>query len=143
MRAPIASLLALVLLASCGNKWGRELRQTTPLGEATIYHSEAVDEATARKVFQVMLDSAYNFASNLPEQIDKVDGRITLRLGNDNEDSLADVAANEMKSGVSIYCRHLAWTVSKAIDGQPVDIVLCRKSLDEQVYTVRWDPETK
>ena len=143
MRARVLTLLAFGFLASCGSKWGRELRQTTPLGDATIYYSDAVDEATARKVFQVMLDTAYNFASNLPEQIDKVDGRITVRLGNDNEDSMADVAANQMKSGVSVYCRNLARFVSKAIDGQPVDIVLCRKSLDEPVFTVRWDPEHK
>ncbi len=138
MRLSIFALLPLLLGACGGSEWGTELSQQTPQCLATIYHSEAVDPALAQQVFQAMIDGQYNFASGLPEQIDRVDGRLTLRLGNDNEESMASVLANGEDDGVVSYMRGLASHVSQAVGGEPVDIVLCRKVLSEPYYTVVW-----
>lgn len=139
MRTFLPILLAPFVFAACGGpSLGKELTRDMPYGRATISHTEAVDDATADRVFQVMLDSAYNFASNLPEQIDRVNGRLTLRLGNDNEDSIAGIVKNGTAEPVVRYFEGLAFAVSKGIGGEPVDIVLCRKSIAEPFFTVTW-----
>jgi len=104
-----------------------------------MFYTENVDPALAQKVFDRMIEANYNFASNLPEQLDRVDGRLVLRLGNDNEDSIADVIANGEESGVTNYMHGLAYFVSEAVGGESVDIILCRKTLDDPYYTVVWD----
>lgn len=138
-----ATLLPLLLLCACGSKWGTELQRDMHYGSATIFHSEAVDAATASKVFTALTDAQYNFASNLPEQIDRVNGRLTLRLCNDNEDSIAAIVAAGEKEPAIRYFEGLAYEVSKVLGGEPVDIVLCRKSLDEPFFTVVWKETPK
>lgn len=138
--------LPALLLAACGSesgKWGKELSRDQPYGKATIYRSAAVDDATAAAVFGVMIDMQYNFASNLPEQIDRVNGRLTLRLGNDNEGTVKGVEANGDKEPVIRYFEGLALQVSRALRGEPVDVVLCRQSLDEPFHTVTWREPAK
>ena len=142
MRA-LATCCLTVMLASCGSKWGKELVKDMPYGKATIHHSAAVDDATAAKVFAAMTEGAYNFASNLPEQIDRSNGRLVLRLGNDNENSIAAIVKDGEKDPGILYFEGLANHVSQAIGGESVDIVLCRKSLDEPFHTVAWKPSAK
>lgn len=85
-----------------------------------------------------MIEANYNFASNLPEQIDRIDGRLTLRLGNDNEESIAEMIADGEESGVTNYMHGLAYVISQEAGGEPVDIIMCRESLDDSFYTVVW-----
>lgn len=126
-------------LVSCGGpEWGTELKKDTNYGRATMFSSEAVDQALAQKVFDRMIEANYNFASNLPEQIDRIDGRLTLRLGNDNEESIAEVIATGEESGVTNYMHGLAYVLAEAAGGEPLDIILCRESLDDPFYTVVW-----
>ena len=139
----VGSFLFLAFAAGCSNKLGEELAKDQPNGRATMFHTEAVDAATAAKVFGAMLEVNYNFAANLPEQIDRVQGRLTLRLGNDNEQTIAAVIQNGDKESVIRYFEGLAQAVSKAIGNEPVDIVLCRTSLDEPFHTVVWPSQPK
>ncbi|MBC8329649.1 MAG: hypothetical protein H8E31_13000 [Planctomycetes bacterium] len=134
-------LLLILTLSACGGGWGTELRQDTPLGAATMFRSDAVDAATAQKAFEAMIAANYNFASDLPEQIDRVDGRLTLRLCNDNQDSIAAIEADGEADGAVRYTHGLARHVSQAVGGEPVDVVLCRLTLDQPFYTVRWKSE--
>ncbi len=130
------------LVGACGgSEWGAEMSQETPQGMATMFRGPAVEEGVAQRVFDAMVAGQYNFASGLPEQVDRVDGRLVLRLGNDNEESIADVEANGEASGVVSYMHGLAAHVSQAIGGEAVDIVLCRRSLDAPYYTVKWQAE--
>ena len=135
----LAPLLASALVSCSGSSWGKELKKDAHYGRATMFYTENVDPALAQKVFDRMIEANYNFASNLPEQLDRVDGRLVLRLGNDNEDSIADVIANGEESGVTNYMHGLAYFVSEAVGGESVDIILCRESLDDPFYTVVWD----
>ena len=141
---PTSSALAgllLLLTSSCGRDWGTELSQTTPQGQATLYHTAAVEEGLAREVLQAMVDANYNFASNLPEQLDRVDGRLTLRLGNDNEDTMREIEAQGEAQGTVHYMHGMARHLSSAIGGEPVDVVLCRATLDQPFYTVSWQEQ--
>ena len=144
MRAfPLASLLLLLPCAACGNgesKWGTEMSQVTPVTTATMFYTEAVDAALAQTVFQAMTDANYNFASDLPEQVDRIQGRLSLRLGNDNKDSIASMLADPEDGAIS-YFHGLAWQVSQAAGGEEVDIILCRESLDDAFMTIAWDAE--
>ena len=133
----LATLLLLALTA-CGSKWGVEMVQETDAGRATMYRGEAISVPDANKVFSTLSSHGYNFNSDLPEQVDRVDGVLTLRLGNDNEESIADVLKEGEECGVVSYMHGLAKTISAAMGGEPVDIVLCRESLDEPFYTVKW-----
>ncbi|MHC4837940.1 MAG: hypothetical protein ACYTF3_07110 [Planctomycetota bacterium] len=138
-----ASLLVLLPLAACsgGASLGTELRMDTPLNTtATLSYTEAVDRALAETVLARMVEGNYNFGSNLPEQLDRVDGRLTLRLGNDNEDTIADVIADAEGSGVLNYMHGLAFFVSQAIDGEAIDVELHRETLGEPFHVVTWDP---
>lgn len=132
-----------LLLAGCGADHGTELARDMPFGRATIYHTDAVDADTASKVFSAMLDAQYNFASDLPEQIDRANDRLVLRLCNDNEDSIAAIVAAGDKEPAIRYFEGLAYQVSQAIGGKPVDVVLCRKTLAEPFHTVVWKTESK
>lgn len=85
--------------------------------------------------------AAYNFRSNLPEQLDRRDGRLTLLLGNDNEDTIAAILKDGEDKGAVIYIHGLAYQVSQAADGEPIDIVLCRESLKQPFCTMVWKPE--
>lgn len=133
------TLLAGTLVSCGGPDWGAELKKDTNFGRATMFYTENVDQALAQKVFDRMIEANYNFASNLAEQLDRIDGRLTLRLGNDNEDSIAEVIATGEESGVTSYMHGLAYVLSQAVGGEPVDIILCRESLDDSFYTVVWD----
>ncbi|MAW59616.1 MAG: hypothetical protein CMJ94_02130 [Planctomycetes bacterium] len=130
----------LLLLPACGNgAYGTEMVKDTPVARATMYHTDAVDAALADQVFQAMVDGAYNFASDLPEQVDRVNGRLTLRLCNDNEDTIATMLADPT-DGAYNYFHGLAGHVSRAIGGEQVDIVLCRLKLDDPYVDIPWDP---
>jgi len=137
------SLIAVPLLFACssGSEWGTELVRDIHDYQATMYYSEAVDPAVANDVFDAMVEMNYNFRSDLPEQIDRVDGRLTLVLGNDNQDTIASVIKNGEDEGAVNYMHGLAYVVSQAVGGEPVDIVLCRETLAEPFYTVVWTPE--
>lgn len=135
----LAPLLAGTLLSCGGSSWGEELTKDTFYGRASIFYSDGVDAALAQKIFDRMIEANYNFASNLPEQIDRVDGRLLLRLGNDNEESIAEVIETGEESGVVSYMHGLAYVISQESAGEPVDIVLCRESLGDSFYTVVWD----
>jgi len=133
-------ILALALPAACGgSSWGTELTRETPQGTATLYHTDAVAPELAGQVFDAMVASAYNFASDLDEQVDRVDGRLLLRLCNDNEDSINDMIADPAGSGLLSYFNGLAYQVSQAIGGEELDISLCRLSLDDEFYLVTWE----
>jgi predicted Zn-dependent protease with MMP-like domain len=143
MKTPLLLPALALLLVACpsGSDWGAEL--TRPFGDtqATMFYADGVDPGLAGEVLDALVEANYNFYSGLPEQLDRVDGRLTLRLGNDNEDSMADVLAEGEASGVVSYMHGLARVVSEAVGGEPVDIVLCRETLDEVVYTVTWAGE--
>lgn len=144
MRIALLPILAFPLcLTACsgGSEWGTELSKTTPVCEATIFVSENVDAALAERIFQAMVDSNYNFASNLPEQIDRVDGRLTLRLGGDNEESIASIIANGEEDGAVSYHHSMAHHLSTFANDEPIDIILCRESLSDEYYTVKWTPQ--
>ena len=131
-------IILLLAFASCsGSEWGTELSKETDVGLATMFYSEAVDVETAQKVFDSLVDANYNFASNLPEQVDLVDGVLTLRLGNDNKSSILEILEIGYDSGVINYMKRLAAHVSSAV-GTPVDIILCRKTLDDAFFEVKW-----
>lgn len=142
MRAfSLASLVLLIPCAAGGNgesKWGTEMSQETPIATATMYYSDAVDAALAKSIFQAMIDANYNFASGLPEQVDRVDGRLTLRLGNDNQESISEIIAEGEENGAVSYFHGLALHLSGIASGEEIDIVLCRESLDDAFYTVKW-----
>lgn len=133
-------LLSLLLCVACpaGSDWGTELSREFGDTQATMFHSASVDAELAGKVLDAMVAANYNFYSDLPEQLDRVDGRLVLRLGNDNEESLTEVLDEGEESGVVNYMHGLAWQVSQAAGGEPVDVALCRKTLDDEVYTVVW-----
>ncbi len=135
----LAPLLVSALVSCSGSSWGKELKKDAHYGRATMFYTENVDPALAQKVFDRMIEANYNFASNLPEQLDRVDGRLVLRLGNDNEDSIAEAIAIGEESGVISYMHGLAFVLAEAAGGEPVDIILCRESLDDPFYTVVWD----
>ncbi len=137
----VVFLAALLPSCSGGTSWGEEMSLETPVGTATLFRSEEVSVVTAATAFQAMVDANYNFASNLPEQIDRIDGRLTLRLGNDNEDSIASIIADGEDDGAVSYAHGLAGVVSQAVGGEEVDIILCRKKLDDEFYTVKWKAE--
>lgn len=132
---PVTLLLAFA--ACSGSEWGTELSQETNVGTATMFYSDAVDEETAQKVFQAMIDANYNFASDLPEQVDMIEGVLTLRLGNDNKSSILEIMEIGYESGVISYMEGLAAHVSSAV-GTPVDIILCKKTLDDAFFEVKW-----
>ncbi|MBL8756027.1 MAG: hypothetical protein JNK15_22220, partial [Planctomycetes bacterium] len=137
----LAVVSLLFVVTACGGpSLGTELVKDMPYGKATIFHTEAVDAATAAKVFAAMTDATYNFASNLPEQIDRVNGRLTLRLGNDNQDTIAKVEKNGTAEPVIRYFEGLSQHVGKAVGGEAVDIVLCKKTLAEPFFTVPGKP---
>lgn len=140
MRALTATLILLPFAAACGSSFGKELRKEMPYGVATIYQAQAVDDATAAKAFAAMTDAAYNFASNLPEQIDRVGGRLTLRLCNDNEESIAAIVKAGTAEPAIRYFEGLAHAVSQAVGGEAIDIVLCRRTLAEPFFTVTGKP---
>lgn len=105
-----------------------------------MYYSSAVDPALAEKVFAAMVDGAYNFASDLPEQVDRINGRLTLRLCNDNKESIAAMLADP-EDGAIKYFHGLAGHVSRAIEGEQVDIILCREELADEFMTIAWDSD--
>jgi len=132
--------LALLLCIACptGGNWGTELSRDLGDHEATMYHTAAVDAGLADKVLDALVAVNYNFRGNLPEQLDRVEGRLVLRLANDNEDAIAALLANGEADGNAMYMHGLAREVSKAAGGEPVDIVLCKRTLDAPYYTVTW-----
>ncbi len=136
MKAVIILLPMLCLLASCG---GQTLKQ----GEATMSYTDEVQKEVAQKVFQRMIERNYNFASNLPEEVDRINGRLTLRLGNDNEDSIQAIMKFKEQDGAVFYMHGLARSVSDAVGGEPVDIILCRRNLGDHFYTVKWQSPKK
>jgi hypothetical protein len=144
MRAfSLASLILFLPCTACGtgeSKWGTEMSQETPITTATMYYSAAVAPELAEQVFQSMIDGAYNFASNLPEQVDRIQGRLTLRLGNDNKDSIAAMISDP-EDGAIRYFHGLAGQVSRAVGGEEVDVILCRESLDDAFLTIAWDAD--
>lgn len=135
----------LVCVAACSGEasqdWGEELTAPIPQGTATLYRSAAVDLDTANKVLAAMTDGNYNFAAGLPEQIDMVDGRLTLRLGNDNQDTIAEIKAEGDAHAAVSYFHGLANHVSRALDGAEIDIILCEETLDTPFHTVKWTPQ--
>lgn len=132
--------LILIFPACSGSSsWGEEMSRETPVARATMFRGDSVSAEIAAKVFEKMVAVNDNFASDLPEQVDRVDGRLTLRLGNDNEDSIQDVMDHQEESGVTSYMRGLAAAVSAAVGGEPVDIILCRQRLDQPFHTVVWE----
>lgn len=140
----IAPALLLASLAACGSSessWGTEMVKETPVATATMFYSAAVDAALADKLFQAMVDANYNFASNLPEQIDRIEGVLTLRLGNDNEESIAEIIKEGESNGAVSYFHGLANHLSPLAEGEPIDIILCRKDLADEFYTVKWKAE--
>ena len=138
----LRSLPLLMLLAACpsGSNWGTELTRDFFEAKATMFYTDAVDPELAGRVLDAMVEMNYNFRSNLPEQLDRVDGSLTLRLGNDNEDTIAAILANGESEGAVSYMHGLAKQVSTVAGGEPVDVVLCRKTLDDPYYTVVWKP---
>lgn len=146
MRNPLhlwLSLFVVPFLFACssGSEWGTELVRDVHDYQATMYYSDAVDPAVANEVFDAMVEMNYNFRSDLPEQLDRVDGRLTLRLGNDNPDTIAAVIRDGEDEGAVNYMHGLAYVVSQAVGGEPVDVILCRETLDDPYYTVVWTPE--
>jgi hypothetical protein len=134
----LASLALLFIATSCGPNLGTKLQEETPRGTATFYHTAAVDAATAGKVFKAMIDGNYNFGKELAVQLDKVADRLTLRTCHDNMDSIASVIKDGEKDGSVSYMHGLALHVSKAIDNQEVDVVMCKLRIAEPFYTVKW-----
>ena len=134
------SLCAVPSLFACssGSEWGTELVRDIHDYQATMYYTDAVDSVVANDVLDAMVEMNYNFRSDLPEQVDRIDGRLTLVLGNDNEDTIASVIKNGEEEGAVNYMHGLAYVVSQAVGGEPVDIVLCRETLAEPFYTVVW-----
>lgn len=131
-------LLVFVLLAtSCGPNHGVQLKQDTPSGTAMMYHTKAVDVELANKVFQAMLRAKYNFGK-LTVQLDKVDDRLTLRTCHDNVDAIDSIIKDGDEDGAIGYSRGLARHISKAIDNQEIDVELCRLTLADPFYTVKW-----
>lgn len=141
MRAfPLASLLLLVPYSACGqgeSKWGTEISQVTSMATATLYYSDAVTPEQAARVLQAMIDSRFNFGANMPEQVDRIQGRLSLRLGYDNSISTAFLQTDP-EDDIFRYFHSLAWRISEATGGEVVDIILCRESLDEAVMTLAW-----
>ena len=136
-----ACLFGAFISCSSGSSWGVEMEGVTPAGTATMFHTEAVKPELARKVFDAMMAANYNFASNLPEQIDRVDGRLNLRLGNDNQDSIAEILGNGESDGAVKYMHNLAKMISQTAGGEAVDVILCRTDLNDAFYTVVWSTE--
>lgn len=138
----LLTLLAPLTLPACGagESHGTEMVKETPVAQATMYYTDAVDPALADKVFQAMVDGNYNFASDLPEQVDRVAGRLTLRLCNDNEDSIAAMLADPDDGAIN-YFHGLAGHVSRAIGDEEVDIQLCRLKLDDPFLDIPWEAE--
>lgn len=137
-----ALALPVLVFAACAGgttRWGEEMSRETATGEATIYRTDAVEPDTAATVLRTMVELNYNFGSDLPEQIDRVDGRLTLRLVTNNEDTIGSIRANGEDDGAVWYHRELARRVSHALGGEPVDVVLCAGSLDEPFYTMAWE----
>jgi hypothetical protein len=134
-------LVPFLVACSSGSDLGTELVREVHDYEATMHHTDAVDPAVANEVFDAMVKMNYNFRSGLPKQIDRVDGRLTLRLGNDNEDTIAAVLRDGEDEGAVNYMHGLAHIVSQAVGGEPVDVILCRKTLDQPYYTVAWTPQ--
>lgn len=137
MKRILPTILLLAFAACSGSEWGTELSQETNVATATMFYSDAVDVETAQKVFDALIDANYNFASNLPEQVDMVEGVLTLRLCNDNKSSVQEVLDMGYESGVISYMKGLASHVSSAT-GTPVDIFLCRLTLDDVFFKVKW-----
>ena len=50
------------------------------------------------------------------------------------------ILANGESEGAVSYMHGLAKQVSTVAGGEPVDVVLCRKTLDDPYYTVVWKP---
>ncbi|MGB0953492.1 MAG: hypothetical protein ACPG31_09710 [Planctomycetota bacterium] len=136
--------LLLCLLPSCsgggGTDWGEEMSLPTQQGKATMYHTAAVNLQTAGSVLSSMVEANYNFASNLPEQVDRVDGKLTLRLCNDNRETIGEIKVEGVEHGAVSYFQGLAHHVSKAVGGEEVIIILCEETLDTPFYTVDWLP---
>lgn len=140
---PLTTLLLLPMVA-CGGPsadWGEEMSLPHITGKATMFRSEAVDLETAGKVLSAMVDGNYNFASNLPEQIDMVDGRLTLRLGGDNQDTIAEIKEQGEDHPAVSYHHGLANHISKALGGTEIDIILCEEDLAKPFHTVKWTPQ--
>lgn len=136
----ILSVALLLLAVSCGPNHGTKLEQETPRGQAAIYYTEAVDAAVADKVFQSMIAANYHFGTDLDVQLDKVQGRLTMRICNDNLEAIDEVVKNGEKDGNLSYMRGLAVHISRAIDGEEIDFVLCRLQLDKPYYTLNYQP---
>ncbi|RMH04899.1 MAG: hypothetical protein D6702_01955 [Planctomycetota bacterium] len=142
MRTVLLCLLALSPVAACGgSSWGTEMVLETPFSKATMFRGPNVEQSVAEAAFEAMVEANYNFASGLGEQVDRVDGRLTLRLALDNEDTITSIEADGEKDAAVSYHRGLAAQVSRAVGGEPVDIVLCKFSLDRPFYTVAWPAE--
>lgn len=137
-------LLLLCTLPACSGgssaDWGEEMSLPTPQGKATLYRSAAIDLETAGKVLSAMVDASYNFASNLPEQVDRVDGVLTLRLCNDNRESIDEIKAEGESHPAVSYFQGMTHHVSKALGGEEVVIILCEETLDTPFFTVEWKP---
>lgn len=143
MRLGLARFVWPVLLVACGDSWGTQIGCAMPYGVATLAHSEIVDGDTARRVLVAMTASDYNFAASLPAQVDRNDGRLMLRLATDDDDAIRSIRKNRDTDPAIRYFEGLAEQVSLAIDGQPVDIVLCNRRLDRPVHTITWRSPSK
>lgn len=145
MRSPrIFAALLLLPMLGCGGgtsqDWGEEMSLPIPQGKATLYRSPAVDLETAGKVLSAMVDGNYNFASGLPEQVDRIDGTLTLRLGNDNREWIDELKAEGAAFDGLFHFQALANHLSRALDGEEVRIILCEETLDKPIHTLEWQP---
>ncbi|MDF1799405.1 MAG: hypothetical protein P1V81_09540 [Planctomycetota bacterium] len=133
-------ILSLLVCVACpgGSDLGTELSRDLGDHQATMFHTASVDAELADAVLDALVKVNYNFRGDRPEQLDRVNGRLVLRLANDNEDAIAEVLANGEDDGNVMYMHQLAREVSKVAGGEPVDIVLCHLTVDEPYYTVAW-----
>jgi hypothetical protein len=143
MRLSSTTPVLLSFLAACGDPWGKEIERAMPYGVATLIQSSLVDDDTAARVFSAMTATDYNFAANLPEQVDRIDGRLVLRLATDDDKAVQSIRRNRDADPAVRYFEGLAEQVSLAVDGEPVDIVVCHKKLDRPVHTIAWRSPSK
>jgi hypothetical protein len=138
MRLGRIAPVLLLFLAACGDPWGKAIERPMPYGVASLFHTGEVDDETATRVLSAMTATDYNFAANLPEQVDRVDGRMVLRLATDDPRVVQSLRKRRDADPSVRYFEGLAEQVSLAVDGEPVDIVVCDRRLDRPVHTIAW-----